>query len=447
MNINENAMSEKLQAIQKRKGKDIQKTMKMLATGRRVNEANDDAAGLSIATRLTAKTQEQKKVAGTWMDSRNKLQAKDGVLESITNQLFRLKELAVQAQNGTLLDTDQTILQQEANGIVSSIHNMALHASYNGKPLFSSGVLLDGVNDLVRIPNPRPIQFGEGDFHVSVEFRLDQLTRLSQIFGMWNTGSIRGMEIQVFQQGYIEFGVKSGSHTTITSPSNTIKPGEFYQVEMSRKNGVVAAYLNGKKLTATRVVAGSVSTPSILTIGQEPNGAEHFKGIIKNMKVYNRSLSQQEMEKNRQGIFSENGLISQWLTSPSKNGVVKEEMGTGVNGVLVGGATRSSLADELGVTGMNIVSPSSLAVVEKAISLVIKERARSGVQIGTSERESVRLEDASRQHEITRGRIVDADIPETASVLFKQQTMENMSGDMQRRHLEQMKRVLLLLDN
>ncbi len=115
---------------------DLLQTFERLSTGRRINRASDDAAGLAIANRLEAQAR------GLAMAERNAqmgisyTQTAEGYLGSVTDDLQRIRELSVQAANGTLTDTDRAAIQQEVNALKENIGYTLDSAQFNSKPIF-----------------------------------------------------------------------------------------------------------------------------------------------------------------------------------------------------------------------------------------------------------------------------------------------------------------------
>jgi flagellin len=108
-----------------------------LSTGRRINSASDDAAGLAIATRL------ESQVRGLAMAERNaqmgisQVQVAEGYLGGVTEDVQRIRELSVQAANGTLNQADREAIQAEINELRENIDFAFSTAEFNSKPLFS----------------------------------------------------------------------------------------------------------------------------------------------------------------------------------------------------------------------------------------------------------------------------------------------------------------------
>jgi flagellin len=106
--------------------------LQRLSSGLRINSAKDDAAGLSISTRFDAQ------ISGTSVAIRNAgdgislSQTAEGALDSITSNLQRVRELAVQAANGTNDDIDREALNAEAQQLISEIQRTSESTTFNG---------------------------------------------------------------------------------------------------------------------------------------------------------------------------------------------------------------------------------------------------------------------------------------------------------------------------
>jgi len=113
-----------------------------LSTGKKINSAADDAAGLAIATRL-------KTSISSMMQSRNNadsgyslLQVAEGAMFEITSIIQRLNTLAMQAANETLTNSDRQLIQAEVNELVAEIDRMASAVTFNGIPLLKGSTIV-----------------------------------------------------------------------------------------------------------------------------------------------------------------------------------------------------------------------------------------------------------------------------------------------------------------
>ena len=130
--INTNISAILAQNSARTSGLKLATAMERLSTGVRINAAKDDAAGLAISTRMTA---EIKGLAGAVRNANDGIsltQTAEGALESINNNLQRIRELAVQSSNSTNSASDRMSLHNEARQLVDEIDRVALNSTFNG---------------------------------------------------------------------------------------------------------------------------------------------------------------------------------------------------------------------------------------------------------------------------------------------------------------------------
>lgn len=114
--------------------------MEQLSTGKRINKAGDDAAGLAIASRMTAQINGVAQGARNGNDAISLLQTADGALVEVTNMLQRMRELAVQSSSGTYSQTDRTSLQVEFKALRDEINRVANNTQWNGQDILNGTV-------------------------------------------------------------------------------------------------------------------------------------------------------------------------------------------------------------------------------------------------------------------------------------------------------------------
>ncbi len=110
----------------------LQGNFKRLSSGLRIATAADDAAGLAISERLRAQIRGMEQASRNANDGVSLTQTAEGGLNEVSNILIRLKELAVQANTGTVSDSDKDTLQAELTELVSEIDRMAQQVDFNG---------------------------------------------------------------------------------------------------------------------------------------------------------------------------------------------------------------------------------------------------------------------------------------------------------------------------
>ena len=99
----------------------IDTSIERLSTGKRINAAKDDAAGLSISTRLAAEIMGLNQATRNAADAQSILDTAEGALQEVETNLLRIRELTVQSQNGTLSDTDKAALNDEVQQRIAAI--------------------------------------------------------------------------------------------------------------------------------------------------------------------------------------------------------------------------------------------------------------------------------------------------------------------------------------
>ena len=122
----------------------LQTAMERLSTGKRINSAKDDAAGLAIANSMTSQIRGMNPAIRNANDGISFAQTADGALNEVTNMLQRIRELAVQSASGTYSDDDRANLQAEVTELGAQIDTIISDTTFNGVTVFgSSDVTID----------------------------------------------------------------------------------------------------------------------------------------------------------------------------------------------------------------------------------------------------------------------------------------------------------------
>jgi flagellin len=127
--------------------REMSSAMEKLSTGKRINSAKDDAAGLSISQTMTAQIRGLNQAVRNANDGVSMLQTAEGALVEVSNMLQRMRELAVQSANDTNSGTQQGYLDQEYQALAGEIDRVMGNTSWNGSTLFTEdgGRDADGV--------------------------------------------------------------------------------------------------------------------------------------------------------------------------------------------------------------------------------------------------------------------------------------------------------------
>lgn len=111
--------------------------MERLSTGKRINGAKDDAAGLAITTTMTSQIKGMGQGIRNANDGISFAQTADGALNEVTNMLQRIRELAVQGKSATYQQSDRDAMQSEVSNLTSQISEVLEKTKFNGNALFT----------------------------------------------------------------------------------------------------------------------------------------------------------------------------------------------------------------------------------------------------------------------------------------------------------------------
>lgn len=224
----------------------LHRNFQQLASGKRINKAADDPAGLAIAQKLL------KQAKGYQMANRNAGTAKDmtnvaeGGLGSITDSLQRIRELSVQASNTAVYgDTERGAMQQEIEQLKNTITDVASNTQFNtmnlldgSKGSFHIATNPDGSGMDINMPTSTLQALGIADYDVTGSFDLDAIDRaLDQVTsGRSNLGSVSNR---------LDYSISNNSYASYqtTSAQSKIEDLDFPKaVSELKKNEVLEDY-------------------------------------------------------------------------------------------------------------------------------------------------------------------------------------------------------------
>jgi flagellin len=122
---------------------DMETSMERLASGKRINSAMDDAAGLAIAGRMSAQVEGLSMAVKNANDGVSMLQTAEGGLEETTDILLRMRELAVQSSSDTYNATDRAALDNEFDALKAEITRISDRTDFNGTSVLNSTATVD----------------------------------------------------------------------------------------------------------------------------------------------------------------------------------------------------------------------------------------------------------------------------------------------------------------
>jgi flagellin len=125
--------------------KNLQESMAKLSSGERINSAKNDSAGLAISEKMRSQIRGLNQASRNVQNGVSMLQTAEGYMQSTTDILQRIRELAVQSANGIYSDEDRAMLQTEVEQLVSEVDRISQTAEFNGMTLLSGRFAEDGI--------------------------------------------------------------------------------------------------------------------------------------------------------------------------------------------------------------------------------------------------------------------------------------------------------------
>ncbi|PMR77697.1 flagellin [Billgrantia endophytica] len=172
--INTNILSLKVQANLRSSQAAMHTAMLRLSSGLRINSAKDDPAGQAIANRMTAQIRGLEQAARNANDGISLVQTAEGALNQVNDNLQRIRELTVQAGNGTLSPSDLDSIQEEIDMRLDEIDRIAAQTGFNGIGVLGEGRRVhiqvganDGQTIAIDLPRFDRHTLGLGEFRVA----------------------------------------------------------------------------------------------------------------------------------------------------------------------------------------------------------------------------------------------------------------------------------------
>jgi len=136
--VNTNIGASLAQAALIKNQRALDTAMEQLSTGSKINSAADDAAGLAISTRMTSQINGLNMAVKNANDAINMVNTAEGALIEMTNMLQRMRELALQASNGTTDVNDRSYLNSEYQALYAEIDRIADNTEWNGRTILDN---------------------------------------------------------------------------------------------------------------------------------------------------------------------------------------------------------------------------------------------------------------------------------------------------------------------
>jgi flagellin len=282
-------------------GRDLSTAMERLSTGKRINSAKDDAAGLSISNRMDSQIRGLTMAVKNANDGISLMQTAEGALDEVTNSLQRMRELAVQAANGTNNALDRAALDAEVQQLKSEIDRTAKTTQFNSINLldgtFKNKQLQIGseANQTLKvgISGAKVSDLGMGTGSTGGNVFISGRRGFSDTATVISTKFISGGSMSLVVNGTIINAIQSNT----SGANNTIKDMNDIVTAINNSRASVTA-TGFNEITAAYAGSGVISSTGSFTVLVTANDS----GAQVSIKITNTANMQELVDKiNEQG--------------------------------------------------------------------------------------------------------------------------------------------------
>ncbi|MEN9770928.1 MAG: hypothetical protein RLZZ180_2558 [Pseudomonadota bacterium] len=364
--INTNVKSLISQNALNKNNRALSAAMEQLSTGKRINSAKDDAAGLAISSRMTSQIRGLDQAVRNGNDAISMLQTAEGALIEVTNMLQRMRELSVQSANDTYAPQDRGYLDQEFQQLKDEVHRITRATQWNGMNI------LDG-------------SF-EGDAGVAGKFAFQVGANEGQIVNH-TLGDVG------YRKANVATEVTTGATTGVKEAGTVTLSGPFAEGD------VIAVTFNGTTTSYT------VDAADIVEGDEEATLANIATELATDMAA--------------------TAAIG---TAVATDGVIAYEANT-ANDPLAGSVSRTLVDGALsGIQDLDILttpnSSAALAALEEGVDTINSARADIGAMINRLTYAVDNLTNVSQYTSASRSTIQDADYAKASSELARTQIIQ-----------------------
>lgn len=341
-------------------------SLERLSSGSRINSAKDDAAGLQISNRLTSQINGLGVATKNANDGISIAQTAEGALQESTNILQRMRDLALQAANGSNSKTEREALNAEVSELKTELNRIANTTTFGGKKL------LDG-------------SFGTETFQVgsaaneSVSVKLDEMSTKS-----------------------LDASYASGT-VAATAVSGTIT----FASDAASASGTVSIDVNGNGWSASRKLEATVEVGD-----SKEDVAQKVATLINDASIGISAFAQSDGSINYISSNAVSGAASETAVSLSVNGAAQ-----------TAAADATQTVDEIDLLSIE-GAQKALLTIDGAISAIDSQRAGLGAIQNRFESTISNLQNIAENASAARARIVDTDYAAESANLAKNQIMQ-----------------------
>ena len=380
--------------------------MERLSTGKRINNAGDDAAGLAITSRMTTHIDGLEQAARNANDAIGMIQVADGALSEMTGILQRMREITVQASSATYTASDIGMIAKEFNQLRDEVSNIVSYTEWNGTALLDGNVnSAGGVNKAVD----------------TLSITAAQLTGL----GADNAATLEvtdsdGRTITITKANIATAGATNFSDATLAQLAAALNTA----IDADTGFAQMDAAVDGDTITFTQEVANAGQISSVGGKTDATTSVSVGSGVTRTTNAGSDTVSFQ--------------------IGVNVNQTLSVDFGTMAMTALTGNDLGANFTNALTVS-TNADANTAMGYVDTAIDAVNTRRATLGAAIGRLEHTVDNLENNAVNHAASRSRILDADYAAETTELARTQIIQQAGTAMLAQANQKAQAVLQLL--
>ena len=363
--------------------------MEQLSTGKRINSAADDAAGLAIASKMTSQIRGLDQAGRNISDAISMIQTAEGATVEITNMLQRMRELAVQSSSGTNTADDRANIEAEFNALRTGIDNVANTTQWN------KDNIIDGTKSTTG----------------AVVFQI---------------GANNGQTMTVDLQDLNTDGFQVGTPATVTFTMATGAP----------ITDLTEIVVGGVRVNSTALLNATTHDGLVAALNNDSGFNERYtayNGTTPDAATTNDNTAILIVEK--AGYETTGGLTATQAVST----------GTAASATVVQGTATTKLALGSDISALTSSTTGVIATLDKALAAVSTHRGNYGAAINRLEYTADNLANVSQNTQASRSRIEDADYAKATTELARTQIIRQAGTAMLAQANQQSQGVLALL--
>ena len=420
--VNTNVSASITQSALTKNERALQKAMEQLSTGSKINSASDDAAGLAMASKFTAQIKGLDMAVKNANDAVSMLSTAEGALDEVTNMLQRMRELAVQASNGTVTAEDRDYIDLEYQALNKEISRVANNTQWNGETILDGSAGSQGESSANKsmvtfqvsanfksvvfeatdvLPNGVSALYSDGtNTSVAAEAARGQVDHTA----VTDIASVQG----ALGAGWSITSVDGSTAGTDIATSNTVGNSEVHVYTHSEGDTVSITFNTTSGSTAAKA---AVSGNQLLTAS---SSAQAWETAITSYDRANGTTT--ELSTDISSASDKTlpiGSIEN--TAALNNDVIKVDFGNLVADMAT--ITASSVQTQDDAQG-------ALAKLDAGIKSINEQRSTFGSAVNRLEHAVDNMTNIKNNAEASRSRIVDTDYAETTSELAKAQIIQ-----------------------